>query len=57
MTTTTTKTSDNEVPAAIGEIPITASEIARKIGIHRSNVAPRLKRLEKVGLIISVNGR
>jgi DNA-binding Lrp family transcriptional regulator len=53
----TTKTSDKAVLAEIGNIPITASEIARKVGIHRSNVAPRLIRLEKAGLIKSINSR
>jgi DNA-binding Lrp family transcriptional regulator len=53
----TTKTSDKAVLAAIGDVPITASEIARQVGIHRSNVSPRLKRLEKAGHIKSVNGR
>jgi DNA-binding Lrp family transcriptional regulator len=57
MTTMTTKTSDKEVLATIGDMPISAAEIARKVGIHRSNVAPRLKRLEKARRIKSIYGR
>jgi DNA-binding Lrp family transcriptional regulator len=53
----TTKTSDNAVLAAIGGVPISAAEIARQVGIHRSNVAPRLKRLDKARRIKSINGR
>ena len=53
----TTKVTDQQVLAVIGDVPISNAEIGRRIGIDRSNVAPRVKRLEAAGLIKKVSGR
>lgn len=52
----TTKVTDDQVLAQVGAYPISANKISEKIGIHRSNVIPRLSRLQEKGLIKQVKG-
>lgn len=42
----TTKVTDDEILAFVSNEPISASEIGRQLGLHRSNVTPHLRRLE-----------
>lgn len=47
----TTKVTDTDVLALISSEPISQIELGRKLGIHRSNVTPHLKRLEAAGQV------